>query len=145
MLKTCYCGKFQICQQKNKFSVLMFKFSSSLLVYIINSYSKTCKIIKFLSHALQFGLNVGPRFRTYVYQFWIFFPGSTALLKALHLSNFEKKFHGSQIFSSYMLIFLLNFPGPMFIQGPLFIIFAKFSRPYVYFLPYIQSGLQSIT
>ena len=28
-----------------------------------------------------------------------------------------------------------NFVCPMYIQGPMFILFGKFSRPYVYFLP----------
>ena len=34
-------------------------------------------------------------------------------------------------------IFLPHFPSPIFIQGPMLIVFVKFSRPYIY------SGLQS--
>ena len=32
-------------------------------------------------------------------------------------------------------IFLLYFPSPTFIQGPMLIVFVKFSRPYIYSLP----------
>ena len=37
-----------------------------------------------------------------------------------------------QIFPALRLFFFPNFPGPTFIQGPFFILFAKSSRPYAY-------------
>jgi hypothetical protein len=48
--------------------------------------------------------------------------------------NFPEK---QQIFSSFVLLqnlkFLQNFSCPTFIQGPTIILFAKFSRTYIYF------------
>ena len=49
-----------------------------------------------------------------------------------------------QIFPALWLFVFPNFPCPTFIQGPTFILFDKFSRPYGYSLPYVYSGLQSI-
>ena len=67
-----------------------------------------------------------------------------ALLEALRLLNFEFFFHGLRIFLSSLnlfkalrSLFLSNYPSPTFI------LFVKISRPYVYFLPYVYSGLQS--
>ena len=59
-------------------------------------------------------------------------------------------FHGLRIFLSSLnlfkalrSLFLSNYPSPTFIQGPTFILFVKISRPYVYFLSFVYSGLQS--
>ena len=48
-----------------------------------------------------------------------------------------------QIFPALRLFFFPNFPGPTFIQGPMFILFTKSSRPYAYSLPYAYYRLQS--
>ena len=39
-----------------------------------------------------------------------------------------------QFFQALHVFFLPNFLCPIYIQGPMFILFGKFSRPYVYFL-----------
>ena len=63
------------------------------------------------------------------------------LTKQILLQTYSIVFHWLQIFSSFLglikvlhLLFLTNFPNPMFIQGPTFILFVKFSRPDVYSL-----------
>ena len=70
--------------------------------------------------------------RPYVYEFFEFFQGPTDIFKFdsfLYLMVVAK------------LKFLPNFQGPSFIPGPMFILFANFSRPYVFTLPYVYSGV----
>ena len=75
-----------------------------------------------------------------------FFSGPTALLKAQRLSNFGKFWRKMIIKQQQCLDCCkteLKIWCPTFIQGPMFILFPKFSRPYVFFLPYVYSGLYS--
>ena len=94
---------------------------------------------------LQSGINVGSTFINSV-----LFSRPYSLIKGPMLIKCWKCFHGLRIFSSFLCIFKAlhslfspNFPSPMFIQDPIFILFVKFSRAYGYSLPYIYSGLQS--
>ena len=48
-------------------------------------------------------------------------------VKALHLFILS-------IFQALHVFFLPNFLGPIYILGPMFILFGKFSRPYLYLL-----------
>ena len=47
----------------------------------------------------------------------------------------------SGVFITKYLKFLANFQSPVFIKDPMFILFGKFSMPYVYSLPYVNSRL----
>ena len=75
----------------------------------------------------------------------IFFPGPTALSKALRLLNFEifsmayRHFHVWWVFCNITLHILLM-PGLRSFKA----LFDKFSRPYAYSLPYVYSGLKSL-
>ena len=67
-----------------------------------------------------------------------------------HCNSPNIKFYKSMIHLFYLpnfqplrLFFLSNVLGPMFIQGPTFILFARFSRPYVYSLFYIYSDVRN--
>ena len=59
--------------------------------------------------------------------------------KNLHLINFRIFSLVYRYFQLSWLFLLAYFPCSTFIQGPRSILFAKFSRPYFYFLPYISS------
>ena len=69
--------------------------------------------------------------------FLYFFPGPTALLKALRLLNVGNVSMGYRYFqffyvysNPYLHYFCTHFASPTFIQGPMFILFLKFSRPW---------------
>ena len=92
---------------------------------------------------LYSGIDIGPTFINFGKKI----PGPTALLMALRLlifGIFSRPYRYFQVFhpkikllsvKSLHLFFLAKFSGPKFI------LFAKCSRPYVYSLPYIYSGV----
>ena len=71
-----------------------------------------------------------------------FFPDSTVLLKSPTFIKSSIKYPRI-FFLGFSLQSLPNFPCPTVIQGPTFILFAKFSGLYFYFLPYVYSGVYS--
>ena len=62
-------------------------------------------------------------------------------LNVLSKSRQRCSYRGSDFFITKDLKFLPHFACPTFIQGPMFILFAKSSRPYAYSLPYVYYGL----
>ena len=73
--------------------------------------------------------------RPYVYWFWIFFQALRPYLRPYFYQILEFFPWATDIFN----ILFGKFQRPTFIPCPTFILFDKFSRPYVYSLPYVNS------
>ena len=100
--------------------------------------TNTTAISKYLP-TLDSEINVGLMFTNYE-----FFQGSTVFLEGPTFIAFSITIRNKNNSTFWLkdLKFFPNCPCPTVIQGPMFILFNKFFRPYIYSLPGLYSTLK---